>query len=162
MPRVKSSSKRTKKDGKLSFFIAVYGGRFLSVLRTSGRHGRPSLDSLIRLRRIPCTGPNSATRLLWGFICYASSRQEPAGWPPRDPAPGGVAAPVVQAPAGQWSDGSHADMRGAVPTLSGGRHGVIGWLFSHLIHFVSGQGRTGPLTGRCTANSKYMKRPRGR
>ena len=108
--------------------------------------------------RLSLHGPKPATRLAMGLqpFCPWSARDRPGG-PHRIPPQEGYAAPVVDAPAGPFNDGSHADMRGAAPTLGVRAWGELRWLFSHQIHFVAGQRRSGLLPGRCTANSKYMK-----
>ena len=111
-----------REEGReLLFFIAVYGGRILSAFHTRGRHGRPLLVSLIRLRRIPLHDPNPATRLFLGLLPFCPWLAGASWVAPKESRPrGGAAAPVDEAPAGSRYDGSHADMRGAVPTYRAG------------------------------------------
>jgi hypothetical protein len=106
---------------------------FVWVVRPGGR---PTI-TLIRLRRIPtcprwatspsggyhCTAPNQLRDWPWGYNRSAPGRQEtgqvaPTWIPPQE----GNAAPVIDAAAGPFIDGSHADTRGAVPT--GYEHGA--------------------------------------
>ena len=77
-----------KKGGKPSFFIAAYGGRLQSALRTSGRPGRPPLDYPHTAAAGPLHGPNPATRLFMGLhlFCHWSAgagRVAPKGSCPR-------------------------------------------------------------------------------
>ena len=140
---------------------------FVRVVRPGGH---PTI-TLIRLRRIPMCprwatspigrlslhGPKPAARLAMGLqpFCPWSARDRPGG-PHRIPPQEGYAAPVVDAPAGPFYDGSHADVRGAVP--KGYEHGANHWwLFSHLIHFRRWSTTTRLLPGRSTASKHVQK-----
>jgi hypothetical protein len=105
-----------------------------SAFRTSGAAGRPPHDYPHTAAADPyCTAPNQL-RDAMGLqpFCPWSARDRPGG-PHRIPPQEGYAAPVVDAPAGPFYDGSHADVRGAVP--KGYEHRANHWwLFSHLIH----------------------------
>ena len=65
--------------------------------------------------------PNPATRLFLGLHPFCPWLAGAGRVAPKEPRPkGGAAAPVDEAPAGPRYDGSHADMRGAVPTYRAG------------------------------------------
>jgi hypothetical protein len=65
--------------------------------------------------------PQSSYETVFGAssILPLAGRSRPGG-PQGIPPQGGAAAPVDEAPAGPRYDGSHADMRGAVPTYRAG------------------------------------------
>jgi hypothetical protein len=65
--------------------------------------------------------PQSSYETVFGAssILPLAGRSRPGGHQ-GIPLQGGPAAPVVEAPAGPRYDGSHADMRGAVPTYRAG------------------------------------------
>jgi hypothetical protein len=89
---------------------------FVRVGGTGGRSSTPSYD---------CGGfparPQSSYDTVFGAssVLPLAGRSRPGG-PQGIPPQGGAAAPVDEAPAGPRYDGSHADMRGAVPTYRAG------------------------------------------
>jgi hypothetical protein len=104
-------------------------------------------------------GPNPATRLFMGLHLFCpwpagAGRVAPKGSRPR----GGLLLPSSKRPRAHATTG-HIPTCGvpSLPFALGSAWGELRWLFSHLIHFVSGQERTRLFPGQCSAYSNYTK-----
>jgi hypothetical protein len=127
---------------------------FVRVGGTGGRSSIPSYD---------CGGfparPQSSYETVYGAssVLPLAGRSRPGG-PQGIPPQGGLLLPSSKRLRAHATTG-HTPTCGvpSLPFALGSAWGELRWLFSHLIHFVSGQGRTRLFPGRCSAYSKCMK-----